>query len=212
MRVLVTAGPTREPVDAVRFISNASSGRMGVAVACAAATAGHDVTLLVGPVSEDLLASARQAGCEVVRFTSVADLQAALEQYFDACDALIMAAAVGDFTVGNPSAEKLSRQAGPITITLTPTADFLAACGARKRPDQKIVAFAVETGADGDTEARAREKLIAKGADAVVLNPPGAMAAESSRACILAADAVLLPWAERPKEQLAREIVERLLE
>ncbi len=126
MKVLVTAGPTREHIDAVRFITNASSGRMGYAVAAAAAEAGMEVTLLSGPV-----ALATPGGCEVVRFVTVAELKAALEARFAACDALVMAAAVGDFTVDRVASGKLHRDTGPLTLTLRPTPDLLAGLAAQ---------------------------------------------------------------------------------
>ena len=141
MKLLVTAGPTREPIDAVRFITNASSGQMGYAVAAAGVAAGMEVTLLSGPV-----ALAPPEGCQVVPFVTVADLKALLVARFDACDALVMGAAVGDFTVQNPSPGKLHRSDGPIRLTLLPTDDLLAALTARKRTTQRIVAFAVEEG------------------------------------------------------------------
>ncbi len=205
MRVLVTAGPTREYIDSVRFITNASSGRMGYAVAEAAITAGHDVTLLTGPI-----ASAPPAGCRVVGFTSVDDLKGALHESFDACDALVMAAAVGDYRPENTVAEKLSRRDGPITLRLFPTEDLLVGLRSRKRRGQVVVAFAVEQGVRERIEAKAREELADKGADYVVVNTPAAMAVERSDACILSAAGVVLPWADRAKDELAAEIVKLL--
>lgn len=203
MNVLVTAGPTREYIDSVRFITNASSGTTGYAVAEQAAKAGHTVTLLTGPV-----ALAPPEGVYVIHFTSVAELQAALDERFDGCDALVMSAAVGDFTVGNRAAAKLHRSDGPITLELAPTADVLASLGARRRADQIIIAFAVEEPADAD--ARAGEKLRRKNADYIVVNTPAALAAAASQAAILSPTGVVLPWAHRAKTDLAREIV-RLL-
>ncbi|MFW6145993.1 MAG: phosphopantothenoylcysteine decarboxylase [Planctomycetota bacterium] len=197
--VLVTAGPTREPIDPVRFISNASSGKMGYAVADAAAAAGHDVTLLTGPV-----ALAPPPGAAVVPFVTVADLAAALESHFDRCDVLIMAAAVGDFTVAGPSATKLRRAAGPVTLELTPTADLLAALAARRRADQMVIGFAV---ADVDPDAVAREKLRTKHLDHIVVNTPAAMGTDDSRAAILSAEGIVLPWQRRSKSELAEAIV-----
>ncbi|MDY6914455.1 MAG: phosphopantothenoylcysteine decarboxylase [Planctomycetota bacterium] len=203
MRIIVTAGPTRQYIDAVRFITNASSGRMGCAVAAAAVKAGHDVTLLCSGVT-----SVIPAGCsEVVRFDTVADLQQALGERFEACDALVMAAAVGDFHIDEPFAGKLHRSDGPVTLRLSPTQDILAGLANRKRDGQAIIAFAVEQGTPEQIEAAAGDKLRAKNADYVVVNTPAALAAETSRACILSADGVVLAWADRPKEQLAEKIV-----
>ena len=199
MRVLITAGPTRAYIDPVRFITNASSGRMGYAVAEQALGAGHEVTLLTGPV-----ALAPPAGAAVVRFETNEELLAALNARFDACDALVMAAAVGDFTVADAQPVKIRRSAGPITLELLPTPDLLEEVTRRRRPDQIIIAFAV---VDVDVEATARAKLLAKRADYIVVNSPAAIAAGASRAAILSRTATVLDWATRSKEDLAREIV-----
>jgi len=206
MRILVTAGPTREYIDTVRFISNASSGRMGVAVATAAVRAGHDATLLAGQG----VAVRDNPGFNVHRFTSVADLKALLVERFPACDALVMAAAVGDFRPQKPLPAKLHRKGGPITLKLFPTEDVLAGLRASKRPGQRIVAFAVEDGPCDQIEAKARAEMAEKGADWVVVNTPAAIAADESRACILAPDAVALPWDDRAKRELADQIVQLL--
>ncbi len=203
MRFLITAGPTREYIDTVRFISNASSGRMGFAVAEAAIRAGHDVTLLTGPVSAQL-----PEHVKVVPFVSVADLQAALDEHFDSCDVLVMAAAVGDFMIKEKLDKKLSRKAGPITLTLQPTPDILANIAARKKPGQTVVAFAVEDGQPQAIETKARHELVTKHADISVVNTPEAFTSTASLACILSADDTLLPWAKRPKTDLARELIQ----
>jgi phosphopantothenoylcysteine decarboxylase/phosphopantothenate--cysteine ligase len=208
MNVIVTAGPTREHIDAVRFITNASSGRMGYAVAEAAVRAGHRVTILAAKAC--LTSSPPPAGCEIAEFTSVDDLKRILEGRFDVCDALVMTAAVGDFRVENPSTTKLSRKAGPITLRLVPTEDVLASVARRKKAGQIIVAFAVEDPPLKKAQAKALAEMSAKNADYVVLNTPAAMAASSSMAAILSGAGVVLPWGERPKEVLAVEIV-RLL-
>jgi len=208
MRIIVTAGPTREYLDTVRFITNASSGQMGISVALAAARAGHDVTLLAGPISEAFLDAVRQeAKIALVPFVTVAELGSALAERFESCDALVMAAAVGDFRPERPLPSKLHRKGGPITVRLFPTEDVLASLKSRKRSGQIVVAFAVEDGPQQDIEAKARQELAQKGANFVVLNTPAAMAAANSLACILSADRTLLGWAERPKAKLADEIV-----
>lgn len=214
MNVLITTGPTREYIDSVRFLSNASSGRMGCAVAAAGRAAGDSVTLLHGPIDQGVLGElAVDAGCRTISFTSVADLQQALGEHFPACDVLVMAAAVGDFFIVNPFFEKtkkIHRSNGPITLELTPTPDVLAGVAANKRADQKIVAFAVEDPPLQAAEEKARAELKSKHADFVVVNTPEAMAASQSQACILSADATLLPWDKRTKQELAEQIVKRL--
>lgn len=202
MRVLVTAGPTREYLDDVRFISNASSGRMGCAVAAAGVAAGHEVTLLIGPIALE-----PPAGCRVEPFVSVDDLKAALEEHFDRCDALVMTAAVGDFRPEHRVAGKIPRRGGPVTIRLLPTEDLLAGLAGRKRRDQTIIAFAVEQLAPAEAEAKARAEMAAKGADFVVVNPPAAMGQARGEACILSPEGVVLPWEVRDKGDLARQIV-----
>jgi phosphopantothenoylcysteine decarboxylase/phosphopantothenate--cysteine ligase len=202
MKVIVTAGPTREYIDRVRFITNASSGKMGCACAAAAASAGHEVTLLTGPVC-----IAPPAGCAVASFVSVDDLAAELGARFDGCDALIMTAAVGDFTVEEPFAGKIPRAGGPVHVLLIPTEDILAGLGKRKRAGQTIIGFAVEEGRD---EEKAYREMLAKNCDYLVLNTPAAMAADESDACILSRHGIALPWQRRSKAELAAEIV-RLL-
>jgi phosphopantothenoylcysteine decarboxylase/phosphopantothenate--cysteine ligase len=206
MNVLVTAGPTREHIDPVRFITNASSGRMGYAVASACASRGHDVTLLSGPVS-----LAPPEGVRVERFVSCHELKEAMERRVGETDAIVMTAAVGDFRPEVSYPSKLHRRNGPLTVRLYPTEDVLAGVAERRRPGTRIVAFSVEDGPEGDAEVRALEKMRRKGADLVVVNLPEAMDAPESLACILGTDGVVVPWQRRPKERLAAEIA-RLLE
>jgi len=203
--MIVTAGPTREYLDDVRFLSNASSGRMGCAVAASAVAAGHDVTLLAGP------GVAAPAGCEVVRFVSADDLRRELTGRFPDCDALVMTAAVGDFRPAARVAGKIPRAGGCVTVRLVPTEDVLASVAAGKRTGQLVVAFAVEPGGPDAAAAKARGEMARKHADLVVVNGPRAMEAEASLACVLDAGGVVLDWAERPKAELARQIV-RLVE
>lgn len=202
MNIIITAGPTREYIDSVRFITNASSGKMGYACAAAAVAAGHKVTLVTGAVP-----TPPPNGCEVVAFVTVDELKKTLDVRFGNCDALIMAAAVGDFTVERPSATKISRSSGSVRITLAPTEDILAGFGLRKRADQTIVAFAVEDVPTDRIEAKARDKMKSKNADYIVVNRPAAIAAEVSDACILAPDGIVLSWSRRTKTDLADEII-----
>lgn len=171
MRVLITAGPTREPLDEVRFLSNRSSGAMGLALAQAALEAGHAVTLLLGPGPRD---QDVPTGVTCRRFQTCADLQQLLSQAFADCDLLIMAAAVSDYRLpGGAKAQKLARQeSGRLTLELEPTPDLVAEVS-RRRTGQRIVAFALEPAEV--MEQRAREKLQRKGVDAVVANPLATM-------------------------------------
>jgi len=163
-RVVVTAGGTREPIDPVRFVGNRSSGRMGVALAEAAARRGAAVTLIAANVGIPVV-----AGVERVDVTSAADLEAAARAAFAEADLLLMAAAVADFRPAEPSAGKLAREReGSMSLQLEPTADILAGLAGARRDGQVLIGFAAEHG--GDYVGRARAKLERKGIDAIVVN------------------------------------------
>lgn len=181
MRILITAGPTREPIDDVRFISNRSSGQLGIALAQAATDAGHDTTLLLGPV---LAPAALGDRCDVARFTTCDDLRRLLARHFPDCDTLVMAAAVADYRPLHRTPGKLPRNAeGRILLELEPTPDLVAEVAAAKRPGQKVVAFALEEPAA--LESRALEKMRRKSVDAIVANPLTAMEAAEIDALLL---------------------------
>ena len=163
LRVLVTAGGTREPIDPVRFIGNRSSGRMGVALAEAAVRRGAQVTLIAASVSVPL-----PPAVETVRVQTTAELAEAVGERFGDSHVLLMAAAPADFRAAEPAAGKLARGDGGIELRLEPTEDILAAVAGRRRDDQTLVGFAAETGADAIDRARA--KLERKAVDAIVFN------------------------------------------
>lgn len=163
LRLLVTAGPTRERLDPIRFVSNRSSGRMGYALAETARDRGARVTLLSGPTG-----LVRPEGMRFVSFESAADLENLLRAEFPECDVLAMAAAVADF-IPDPSAERLHREDGEKTVRLAPGRDLLAGLVPLKRK-QTVVAFAAET---EELEARSRRKMESKGADLIVVNDVG---------------------------------------
>jgi phosphopantothenoylcysteine decarboxylase/phosphopantothenate--cysteine ligase len=164
VRVLVTAGGTREPIDPVRFIGNRSSGRMGLALADAAARRGAEVTLIAANVA--LPAPPAVARIDVA---TAAELEAATASAFAEADVLLMAAAVSDFRPAAPHAGKLVREGGaPPAIELEATADVLGALASSRRDGQLLVGFAAEHG--GDFVDRARAKLGRKGVDAIVVN------------------------------------------
>jgi phosphopantothenoylcysteine decarboxylase / phosphopantothenate---cysteine ligase len=162
LRVLVTAGGTREPIDPVRFIGNRSSGRMGIALAAAAAKRGAEVTLIAANVSLPAPAGVRRIDVE-----TAAQLAAAAEAEFGKTHVLLMAAAPADFRAAETAEGKLQRS-GSLELSLEPTEDILAALAARRSDGQTIVGFAAEHG--GDAVERARGKLARKGADMIVLN------------------------------------------
>ncbi len=168
--VLITAGPTREPIDAARFISNRSSGRMGYSLAQAAAERGAHVVLISGPVVIDSPV-ASHGEIELIRVTTAAEMAAAAWSVYEHCDMAVLAAAVADFRPATASTEKLPKLAHDWELKLEPTIDILAEMGRRKR-HQFLVGFAAEWAAGDETSARARAraKLRAKNADLMVYN------------------------------------------
>ena len=190
--VLVTAGPTVEPIDAVRYISNYSSGKMGYAIAEAAAAAGARVVLVSGPV-----ALAAPAGVEVVPVKTARDMLAAASDVFPAADAAIFAAAVADLRPANPADRKLKKgrdDAALANVPLTENPDILATLAAGKRADQYVVGFAAET---NDVLMNAHAKLVKKNADMIVANQVGdglAFGTDDDEVWLVTADdEVLLP-------------------
>jgi phosphopantothenoylcysteine decarboxylase/phosphopantothenate--cysteine ligase len=165
LKVLVSAGGTREPIDSVRFVGNRSSGRMGFAIAEEAARRGAAVTVVAANV-----ALPRRPGIEYVDVETAAGLRDACETAFDACDVLVMAAAVADYRPAGGAAEtKLKKEsAETLSLELERTDDVLSALGARRRPDQTLVGFAAEHGADAVEIGRS--KLERKGLDLLVVN------------------------------------------
>jgi phosphopantothenoylcysteine decarboxylase/phosphopantothenate--cysteine ligase len=161
LRVLVTAGGTREPIDPVRFLGNRSSGRMGFALAAAAARRGADVTLIAANVSLP-----EPAGIRRIDVGTTAELAAACRTELPAAHVLLMAAAPADFRASEPAVDKLRRE-NALDLQLEPTEDILASLAASRSDEQTIVGFAAE---HGDDAARAREKLTRKGLDLIVLN------------------------------------------
>lgn len=198
MRILVTAGPTREPIDDVRYLSNASSGRMGHALATAARDARHEVTLVTGPVE---LPSPE--GIEVVPVTTALEMRDAVLARYDAADAVLMAAAVADYRPATRIGGKRKKSAGPWDLRLVENPDILAELAARKT-HQRLLGFALEA-ADG--ERNAREKLERKNLDWIVLNAPATIGAETSDFLILARDGTRTPHAATTKAALARALV-----
>lgn len=160
LRVLVSAGGTREPVDAVRFLGNRSSGRMGLAVADRARARGAEVTLVAANVSLDA-----PSGVERIDVSTTDEMATALGDRFDQCDLLVMAAAPADFRPASAPQGKLERGGG-VKLELEPTEDILVGLSSRKS-DQVVVGFAAEAGGD---EERARGKLQRKGVDLIVMN------------------------------------------
>ncbi len=161
-KVLVTAGPTREAMDPVRYLTNRSSGKMGFEIAREARRRGAEVRLIAGPV-----AIAPPSGVEVVPVTSAAEMKEAVDEHFPGADVTVMAAAVADFTFAAPAARKVKKETLPAGLEIVRTPDILKELGGRKRPGQILVGFAAETDA---VEAAARKKLREKNLDLIVAN------------------------------------------
>ncbi|MEV5072068.1 bifunctional phosphopantothenoylcysteine decarboxylase/phosphopantothenate--cysteine ligase CoaBC [Microbacterium sp. LMI12-1-1.1] len=178
LRVVVSAGGTREPIDPVRYIGNRSSGRQGVAVALAAADRGADVVLVAAHVDDGVLATASAVPrVRVVRAGTAAELGAAVDAEAGAADVIVMAAAVADYRVAEVSPLKRSKDSAPaggITLDLIENDDILAGLVRRRRGGQTIVGFAAETPGDGETLLdRGRRKAARKGTDLLAVNEVG---------------------------------------
>ena len=214
-RIVITAGPTVEDVDPVRFISNRSTGKMGFAIARAAVRRGARVTLVAGPVSLPT-----PPAVDRVDVRSALSMKAALDQVLgtdlSGADALIMTAAVGDYRVREPKSEKLKRSAEPLTLELVQNPDLLATIGQTRRSlgmvSPLLVGFAVETGTDEAIVAEGRRKLVAKAVDYIVANPAGeAFGGEDNRAWIVGTEHVVASG-RLSKVELAGLILNRVAE
>jgi len=205
-RVVVTAGPTREAIDPVRFLSNRSSGRMGVEIAASAWRRGAHVTLVAGPLEVPV-----PTGLHTRHVETTAQMRDAVCDALRECDVLVMAAAPADFTVGHPATRKLKKVNGPDSIALERTDDILGVTRARRAAGIISVGFALETG-DAGTEAR--RKLADKALDLIVANDalePGAgFAVETNRVTIFGADGSedVLPL--QSKRDVADAILDRV--
>ncbi|HOK96218.1 MAG TPA: phosphopantothenoylcysteine decarboxylase [Anaerohalosphaeraceae bacterium] len=199
LRFLITAGGTREYIDPVRFISNASSGRMGYALARAAVRAGHAVTLITAPT-----ALAVPKGVRVRRIVSSDEMLAAVQAEFAACDCLIMAAAVSDYKPARFSRTKIKKEQAVLSLKLKPTVDILRWAGRNKQSGQFLVGFALE---DRKLRQNAEKKLRSKNLDMIVANTPSAIGADTSALCIKlgGGDWQVLPAG--PKASSARRII-----
>lgn len=201
--VAVSAGPTREYIDPVRFISNPSSGKMGFAVAEAARDRGATVTLVAGPV-----ALPDPPGIHTVRIETALQLRDAMMAAADGADIVVMTAAVADYRASDPASEKQAKVAGDVTITLTPNPDILAELGRDKR-GRVLVGFAMET--DAGVE-RAAAKAAGKNADFILLNYPTregtAFGGDDNQVTLVRADGTAEAWPRMTK----RAVAERLLD
>jgi phosphopantothenoylcysteine decarboxylase/phosphopantothenate--cysteine ligase len=206
VRILITAGGTREPLDPVRFLGNRSSGKQGHALATAAALRGAQVTLVT-------TAELEAPGCTIIPVETAASMEAAvLERCADA-DVVIMAAAVADFRPKAAAPDKLKNRDGVPDLILEPTPDILAGVGSRRRPDQCIVGFAAET---EELLANAQAKLAAKRCDLIVANdvsePDSGFAVETNRVMLLEAGGPVERWPLLAKSEVANRLLDRIVE
>lgn len=205
-RVVVSAGPTREPVDPVRFISNRSSGKMGVEIAAAAWRRGADVTIVAGP-----LEVAAPVGAAIVHVETTMEMRDAIDSRMPNADVLIMAAAPADFTATSPASSKLKKAAMPGSLALSPTPDILQSTRASRRTGMIAVGFALET---GNALAEGRRKLADKGLDLVVVNDAteagAGFAVDTNRVTMVHADGRedVLPL--QSKREVAEAILDRV--
>jgi phosphopantothenoylcysteine decarboxylase/phosphopantothenate--cysteine ligase len=208
-RVLVTAGPTQEPIDPVRYIGNRSSGKMGFAIATAAALRGADVTLISGPVVLKTPRNVRRIDVQ-----TACEMQEAVQREFTLADVVIMAAAVADYAPSQPSEEKIKREAqsaDTLTLSLKENPDILKLLGEQKTI-QVLIGFALET---SDGIENARKKLVAKNLDAIVLNNANEEGAgfetDTNIVTVITADGKIEQLPKLPKFDVANELLNRVL-
>lgn len=207
-RVLITAGPTYEKIDPVRFIGNYSSGKMGYALAEECAKRGWEVELVSGPTKLEV----KHPNIRRTDVESAAEMYEATTALFPSCNAAIMCAAVADFTVDAVAAEKIKRGESGLELNLVPTRDIAAALGAQKRADQRLVGFALET---VNELAHAQEKLRRKQLDFIVLNSLNDDGAgfqhDTNKVTIIPAEGAPVPFALKSKTEVANDIIDYLV-
>lgn len=206
--IMITAGPTYEKIDPVRFIGNYSSGKMGYALAQVAADRGADVTLISGPVSLTIT----HPRVKVVKVESAREMLSAAEQAFETCDIAIMAAAVADYAPETVAEKKIKRETDGIDlIRLKKNPDIAKTLGQKKRPTQKVIGFALET---NDAEANAKDKLQRKNLDAIVLNsltnPGTCFGYDKNQVKVITPSGVVLETGVEDKMKIAEKILTAL--
>ena len=201
MRILITAGPTREFIDSVRFLSNPSSGKMGIAIAEAARRADHAVVLVLGPVA----AEPPQVDT-LIRVTSAAEMFDAVAEHFNSCDCLISAAAVCDYRPAKQAVGKIKKTTESFALELVPTTDILAEMGKRKGK-HILVGFALEA---EDVEAAAMKKMADKNLDLIVANTPEAFGKDRASALLLDAGGYREELTNVSKAEIASRLIAKI--
>ena len=202
MHFLITAGGTREYLDPVRFISNASSGRTGFALARVALGAGHKVTLISAATN-----LRPPVGSRIVHVETSEEMFAAVKKHFSKCDCLIMAAAVSDYTPVKTAKTKLKKTHKSLTIKLKPTTDILKWAGKHKKKNQIVVGFALE---DKDLRANAERKLTEKNLDMIIANTPAAIGSDRASVQINTPDRKWLKLPQASKTAIAKRIIAQI--
>ncbi|MDP2685589.1 MAG: bifunctional phosphopantothenoylcysteine decarboxylase/phosphopantothenate--cysteine ligase CoaBC [Aequorivita sp.] len=207
-KFLITAGPTYEAIDPVRFIGNHSSGKMGYAIAEAAAALGAEVVLISGPTALKL----ENDFIKIIRVTSAEEMYNAAHQYFNSCDVAILSAAVADYRPSQIASEKIKKKEEELTLQLTKTKDILASLGEIKK-NQFLVGFALET---ENEEENAKLKLKKKNLDLIVLNSLRDKGAgfqkDTNKITLIGKDNKTLPFSVKPKKEVAKDILEYIIE
>lgn len=207
-QILITAGPTYEAIDPVRFIGNHSSGKMGYAIAEAAASLGAEVVLISGPTALNL----ENDFVKIIRVTSADEMYNAAHEYFEKCNIAILSAAVADYRPSEVASEKIKKKTDDLTLQLTKTKDILASLGEIKKL-QFLVGFALET---ENEEENAKLKLKKKNLDLIVLNSlrdKGAgFQADTNKITLITKDNKVLPFPVKPKKEVAKDILEYIIE
>jgi len=202
VKFFITAGPTREPIDPVRYLSNRSSGKMGYAIAEAAIEAGHEVVLISGPVDID-----RPRGGAVISVSTSDEMFAAVHEHARGCDVLVMCAAVADYKPKQVSKNKIKKRDANVSLELVPTRDILASLPKQDRP-YVVVGFAAET---ENVEANAQKKLQEKNCDLIVANDvsraDSGIESDENEVIILFRDGEKKKISCAPKKIVARELV-----
>ena len=201
-RILITSGPTRQHLDPVRYLTNASSGRMGAAMAQAALNLGHTVVIVSGPVEINY-----PQDVDVIPVISTQDMFDACVDLFPSCDGAIGVAAPCDYRPLVVSPTKLAKTGAPLQLDLFETRDIIAHLGASKREDQWVVGFALET---HDERFRALAKLEEKACDLIILNRPEAMDSATNQVELLDPSGQCVSRVEGSKEDVARELLQQI--
>jgi phosphopantothenoylcysteine decarboxylase/phosphopantothenate--cysteine ligase len=203
VRFLITAGPTREPIDPVRYISNRSSGKMGYAIAEAALTEGHDVTLISGPASVEPPRNAN-----LIPVSTSDEMFEAVHRYADKCDICVLCAAVADYKPANVSSTKIKKRDAKFSLELIPTRDILDSLGRKQDRQFVLVGFAAET---DHVEENAAKKLRAKNCDIIVANDvsgaDSGMESDVNEVIILFRDGEKTKISRAPKKNIARDLI-----